>query len=139
MFVRFSSTLAVIWSIKLMISGIIKLCLRLRNKFSIRSDELGVIHRPLLDGLLFLQAMILPVGSTPIRVKIVTIRMQIVPSSKGSSIRKLSFVESTMCAVSSVWHSHRMFIKLCHWHHFFKISMIWEVILSIKVDIQHAL
>lgn len=108
-----------------------------RDELSIRSYELGLIHWPLLNGLLLFAAMVIAIGRTPVWVEVVSIGMKIVPGGKRSSLSKLSFVEGSMGAIGPMGHSQWMLIELGHRHHLFELSMVREMVLSIGSVLLH--
>ena len=63
MFVVLSSTFAVIGSIKLVVGVIDNFGLIFSCKLAIRTEQIWLIHRPLLDGMLFLVAVVMAVSS----------------------------------------------------------------------------
>ena len=130
MFIVFSSTIAIVGAIKLMMRMIDQISLMLTDKFSIRSQKLRLIHRPLLNGMLFLIAMMMSVGGAPIGVKIISIGVKIVPSCQLCRGNKISLMESAMCAVSLVSETHRMLVEFSNRDHLLEFSVVWEMVLN---------
>jgi hypothetical protein len=130
MFVVFSSTITIVGAIEYMICMIDQISLMLTDKFSIRSQKLRLIHRPLLNGMLFLITMMMSISGAPIGVKIISIRMKIVPSCHLCSRNRISFMEGAMCAVCLVSETHRMLVEFSYRDHLLELSVIREMVLN---------
>ena len=76
----FSSAIAIVRGIELMKRLTGQIGLMFTHEFSIRLQKGRLIHGPLLNRMLFLLAMKMTVSCTSIRVKIISIGMEIIPS-----------------------------------------------------------
>jgi len=130
MFIVFSSTIAIVGAIKFMMRVIDQISLMLTDKISIRSQKLRLIHRPLLNGMLFLITMMMSVSGAPIGVKIISIGVKIVPSCRLCRRNRISFMEGAMRAGCLVSETHRMLVEFSHRDHLLELSMIWEMVLN---------
>jgi hypothetical protein len=135
MFVCLATAFTVVRPIKFVFCWIFEFELRFGDKISFRSNQIRIVHGPLLDRLLLFHPVVLPISSVSVGIKVVAVWVKIVPCGKRSRISELSFKEGTMRAVSFVRHSHRMLVESSDGHHFIEVTMIWKMILSIDYAI----
>ena len=79
MLIMLPAALAVIGSIKFMVGVVDDVGLMFSGELAIRSQQIWFIHRPLLDRMLFLVAMVVTVSSSSKRIEGISVWMQVVP------------------------------------------------------------
>ena len=122
--------MAVVGFVEFMFSRVHQFSLVFSFKFAIGYDWPGLVHWPVLNRSLFLAIVHLSVSSAPIRIKIVSIWVQVVPGSKVSLLHHLSLVVRSIGTICFVREAHWVFIECCNWHHFVMSTVVRVLVLN---------
>lgn len=131
MAVLLSATVTVIRLIEFVVCCVYQFGTSFCCKYPVRNDELRLMHRPLLNRLLFFGVVHRPVSCPSIWVKLISVGVKIVPSCKVSLLCKISFEVRPTCAVSPMRHPERVLIKGRHLDHFLVVARVRILVLNI--------
>lgn len=126
----FTTTIALIFNMKLMWIEIYHAASHLCIKFPICPQQLMLCHRPLLNLLSLLLSIKWTVHRTLFPIEqIICNWIQIVPSCQLWSWSKFPLKMPTVWSRLLLLHTQRMLIKNSNRNHLLKLSMIWISIL----------
>ena len=124
---------AVVGFVELVLVAVHQLGAVLCEELGLRLDQLRVVHRPLLDRLLFLVAVLVPVVGAPVGVEVVAVGVHVVPSRKFGCINVLSLEESSVGAVGLVGKPSWVLVERRDRYHLVELSMVRVRVLNHKV------
>lgn len=131
------TALAVILVIKFMLVKFLHFRFVLGGEFTLRCNQPGIVHGPLLDGLFLLTVVMGPVGCTAVGVEVISIRVLIVPGCDVCSRVGLTSEVVSVSRYCVEWHAHWVLVEHCYWHHLLVIAVIGEFILSLWRNLLH--
>ncbi len=128
--VRLASAVAVVGRVEFVAGEVDQVAAVFSGELALGDDQLRLVHRPDLDGLLVLRGVVLAVGRAAVGVEVVAVRVQVVPGRQLRGAGVLALEEGAVGAVGLVGETHRVLVELGHWHHFVEVAVVGEVVLS---------
>lgn len=132
----FASACALILCVKFVTVEVHHAHSHLGVELPIRSYQLMLSHRPLLNPLPLLPPKLLPIHRTLIRIEqLISYRIQVVPSSQLRSWSELPSQLSTISCCSLVLQTQGMLVPNGDRDHSLKISMVGVCVLNVKLNV----